>query len=62
MRTFAEKELQDGILREIRELYERRQELEASIRAVDNASRLRIEEGALVDIAAFRIILSAPSS
>lgn len=58
MRTFADTELQARLLQEIRELYEKRGKLEAGIRAVDAATKLRIEQEALLDIAAYKALLS----
>jgi hypothetical protein len=62
MRTFADSEVQGRLLREMRELYEKRGKLEAGIRAVDTARSLRIEKDALVDIAAYRALLSRPQA
>jgi hypothetical protein len=56
MSTFADPDLQARILREIRELYERRAKLEADIRAIDIAIHLRMEEDASFDINAYRAI------
>ena len=47
MRTFADTEVQARLIREMRELYEKRGKLEAGIRAVDTARTLRIEKDAL---------------
>jgi hypothetical protein len=60
MRTFADTEVQARLIREMRELYEKRGKLEAGIRAVDTARSLRIEKDALLDIAAYRALLSRP--
>ena len=60
MRTFADTEVQARLIREMRELYEKRGKLEAGIRAVDTARSLRIEKDALIDIAAYRASLSRP--
>ena len=57
MRTFADTEVQARLIREMRELYEKRGNLEASIRAVDTARTLRIANGALLDIAAHKAAL-----
>lgn len=54
MRTFADTEVQARILREVRDLYEKRGKLEAGIRAVDRARALRIETDALLDINAYK--------
>jgi len=62
MRTFADTEVQARLIREMRELYEKRGKLEAGIRAVDTARSLRIEKDALVDIAAYRALLSRPQA
>jgi hypothetical protein len=62
MRTFADTEIQARLVREMRELYEKRGKLEAGIRAVDIARSLRIEKDALIDIAAYRALLSRPQS
>jgi hypothetical protein len=58
MRTYADTEVQARLIREMRELYEKRGKLEAGIRAVDTARTLRIENDALRDIAAYRALLS----
>lgn len=60
MRTFADTEVQARLIREMRELYEKRGKLEAGIRAVDTARTLRIEKDALHDIAMYRALLSRP--
>ena len=57
MRPFADSEVQARLVREMRELYEKRGKLEASIRAVDIARTHRIENDALLDIAAYRAML-----
>lgn len=62
MRIFADTEVQARLMREMRELYEKRGKLEAGIRAVDTARSLRIEKDALVDIAAYRALLSRPQA
>lgn len=54
MKSFADMEVQARLIREMRELYEKRGKLEESIRAVDRARTLRIEKDALLDIAAHR--------
>jgi hypothetical protein len=54
MRTFADKETQAKLLRDIQELYERRGKLEADIRTVDALTKLRIEKAAMRDIDAYR--------
>ena len=56
MRTFADMDVQARLIREMRELYEKRGKLEASIRAVDTARTLRIEKDALLDIEAYRTL------
>lgn len=56
MRTFADKEVQARLLREIQELYDKRGKLEEDIRAVDAVSKLRIEKAALRDIDAYKIL------
>ena len=58
MRMFADKEVQARLMREMRDLYEKRGRLEAGIRAVDTARTIRIEKDALVDIAAYIAQLS----
>lgn len=60
MRTFADTEVQARLIREMRELYEKRGKLEASIRAVDTARTLRIANDASFDIAAYRALLLRP--
>ena len=60
MRTFADTEVQARLMREMRELYEKRGKLEAGIRAVDAARTLRMEKDALHDIATYRALLSRP--
>ena len=60
MRTFADTEVQARLIREMRELYEKRGKLESGIRAVDAARTLRIENDALRDIAVYRAQLSCP--
>lgn len=60
MRTFADTEVQARLIREMRELYEKRGKLESGIRAVDAARTLRIEKDAFRDIAAYRAQLSCP--
>jgi hypothetical protein len=62
MRTFADTEVQARLLREMRELYEKRGALEAGIRAVDAATKLRIEKEASLDIAAYKALLSRSQS
>ena len=56
MRTFADTEVQARLMREIREMYERRERLEANIRAVETATKIRIEKEALRDIEAYRAL------
>jgi hypothetical protein len=51
---FADGELQARLLRETHELNEKRLKLESAIRAVDAASKLRLEQAALRDIEAYR--------
>ena len=58
---FADTDTQARLIREMREMYEKRGRLEADIRAVDTARTLRIEKDALVDIAAYRA-LHAPTA
>jgi hypothetical protein len=58
---FADRELQARLLRETRELNERRIKIESSIKAVDAASKLRIENGALRDIEAYKHLLRLAS-
>jgi hypothetical protein len=60
MRTFADTDTQARLIREMREMYEKRGRLEADIRAVDTARTLRIEKDALVDIAAYRALHLRP--
>ena len=60
MRTFADSEVQARLIREMRELYEKRGKLEAGIRAVDTARTLRIANDALLDIATYRALLLRP--
>ena len=60
MRTFADTEVQARLMREMRELYEKRGKLEAGIRAVDAARTLRMEKDALHDIAMYRALLTRP--
>ena len=54
MRILADMDLQARLIREMRDLYEKRGKLEAGIRAVDTARALRIEKDALLDIAAYK--------
>lgn len=54
MRMLADTETQARLIREMRELYEKRGKLEARIRAADIARNLRIQKDALLDIAAYR--------
>ena len=54
MKTFADMDLHARLIREMRDLYEKRGRLEAGIRAVDTARTLRIEKDALLDIAAYK--------
>jgi hypothetical protein len=58
MSMFADPDVQARIVREIRELYERRAKLEAGIRAIDIARNLRIEKDASFDIDAYRAVNS----
>jgi hypothetical protein len=58
MPTFTDSEVQARILREMRELYEKRAKLEAGIRAVDIARNFRIEKDASADIDAYRAVNS----
>ena len=62
MRMFADTEVQARLMREMPgvEIYEKRAQLEARIPAVDAKRNVRIEEEALVDIAASRNFLSCP--
>jgi hypothetical protein len=55
---FADPDVQARIVREMRELYERRANLEAGIRAIDIARNLRIEKDASFDIDAYRAVNS----
>lgn len=50
MQTLAETGVQARLGREIRELYEKRGQLEANIRAVNRARNIRIEKDALAEI------------
>lgn len=43
-----------NLLKEIKELYEKRAKLEADIKAVDTLSKRRMEKAALQDIDAYR--------
>ena len=54
MRTYADTEIQARLLKEIKELYERRGKLEQDIQAVDAMSKLRNEKAALHDIELYR--------
>jgi hypothetical protein len=54
MPTFADKEVQARLLREIQELYEKRGQIEADIRALEAKSKLRIEKAALEEIDAYK--------
>jgi hypothetical protein len=54
MPTFADKEVQARLLREIQELYEKRGQIEADIRALEAKSKLRIEKAALQEIDAYK--------
>jgi hypothetical protein len=56
MRMLADTETQARLIREMRELYEKRGNLEARIRAADVARNLRIQKDALLDIAAYRAL------
>jgi hypothetical protein len=57
---FADTDTQARLIREMREMYEKRGRLEADIQAVDTARTLRIEKDALVDIAAYRALHLRP--
>ena len=54
MPTFVDKELQAKLLREIQELYEKRDKIEADIRALEAKSKIRIEKAALQEIASYK--------
>ncbi|MPZ78804.1 MAG: hypothetical protein GEU77_20065 [Deltaproteobacteria bacterium] len=54
MRTYADTEIQARLLKEIKELYEKRGKLEEDIKAVDAMSKLRNEKAALHDIELYR--------
>ena len=54
MRSAAEIDLQPKVLDDIEDLYQKRRELEASIRNVDLLNELRIEKGAQLDIEAYK--------
>ena len=56
MRMLADTETQARLIREMRELYEKRGNLEARIRAADIARNVRIQKDALLDIAAYRAL------
>lgn len=56
MRMIADTEMQARLMREIMAMYERRETLEANIRAVDRDTKLRIEKEALRDIEAYRAL------
>jgi len=58
MRTYADTEIQARLLKEIKELYERRGKLEDDIKAVDAMSKLRNEKAALHDIELYRRLQS----
>ncbi|MEX0805479.1 MAG: hypothetical protein WD688_19495 [Candidatus Binatia bacterium] len=58
MRTYADTEIQARLLKEIKELYERRGKLEEDIKAVDAMSKLRNEKAALRDIELYRSLHS----
>jgi hypothetical protein len=60
MRLFADTDIQARLIREMRDMYEKKGRLEADIRAVDTARTLRIEKDALVDIAAYRALHLRP--
>jgi hypothetical protein len=60
MRMFADTDTQARLIREMREMYDKRGRLEADIRAVDTARTRRIEKDALVDIAAYRALHLRP--
>jgi hypothetical protein len=60
MRMFADTDTQARLIREMRDLCEKRGRLEADIRAVDTARTLRIEKDALVDIAAYKALHLRP--
>lgn len=61
MRMLADTETQARLIREMRELYEKRGKLEARIRAADIARNLRIQKDALLDIAAYRALHVPPA-
>jgi hypothetical protein len=60
MRMFADTDTQARLIREMREMYDKRGRLEADIRAVDTARTRRIEKDALIDIAAYRALHLRP--
>ena len=57
MPTFVDKELQARLLREIQELYEKRDKIEADIRALEAKSKLRIEKAALQEIDSYKHLI-----
>jgi hypothetical protein len=52
--TFADRELQARLLREIQALNERKQKLESDMRALDTVSIRHLEKAALRDINAYK--------
>ena len=62
MRTIADNEVQARIMKEIKELYEKRGKLEADIRAVDALNKHLMETGALRDIDAYRTLHRSTAS
>jgi hypothetical protein len=52
--TFADRELQARLLREIQALNERKLKLESDMRALETASILHLEKAALRDIDAYK--------
>lgn len=62
MKMYADTDTQARLIREIRELYEKRGRLEASIRAADTARNIRIQNDASLDIAAYRAVHLPPQS
>jgi hypothetical protein len=62
MRMIADNEVQARIMKEIKELYEKRGKLEADIRAVDALNKHLMETGALRDIDAYRTLNRSPAS
>jgi hypothetical protein len=62
MRMLADTETQARLIREMRDLYEKRGNLEARIRDADVARNLRVQKDALLDIAAYRALHLAQRS